>query len=189
MAQMRLERGVGSGHDSKSRAIQRRTTSKWVPNHIWPTEMLLLSVVQPTHLCVFSESQTQTTALIGKVMAELVLDSLWVSHTTLHYPLVILLLSSNATANYLRLRMPFSFLLLFIALVVVLGTCWVTGKQPRGTERALDSMKENQATRPHLPLTSCETPEVRHGTFLCFSFLVYKKESYMHVIKFCQKIE
>lgn len=135
----------------------------------------------------FSESQTQTTALIGKIMAELVLDSLWVSLTTLHYPLDIILLSSNATANYLRLRMPSSFLLLFVMPVVVLGTCWVTGK--RDTERALDSMKGDQASRPHLPLTSCETSEVRHGTFLSFSFLVYKKESYMHVIKFCEKIE
>lgn len=179
---------MGSGHVFKSRGFQGRTTSKSVPNHIWPKEMLLLSVVQPTHLCVFSESQTQTT-LIGKVMAELVLDSLWVSHTTLHYPLVILFLSSNATANYLRLRLLSSFLLLFIVPAVVLGSCWVTGKQPQGTERTLTSMEGDQASRPHLPLTSCETSEVRHGTFLSFSFLVSKKESYIHVIKLCKKIE
>lgn len=124
-----------------------RTTSKGAPNHIWPKEMLPLDVVQPTHLCFVSESQTQTNAPLCKIIAELV-DSLWVSHIALYYPLIVTL-GIQWNCKLFKVKGG-----VFIPSVVplCLWCCWVpAGSQvnsPGVLKWALDLMKGDQASGP-----------------------------------------
>lgn len=167
MAQGEAREQVGSGLDPKSRGIHGRTTSRGVA---WGN--LPLGVVHPHIGCCFWVTGTDIYPVMqgcGQACPFLFVSAILLG--------VILCVTPIIQHNYNPLKVKDTVFTPSVVhgACVVLGPSWVTGQQSWSTDKALDLMKRDRDFRPQLPLTSCETSEVKHTTFLSFCFLVYKK--------------